>query len=595
MGTPWSRLVVLTVSLAAMFVSGTVAAQSGEAPHDETPAVSLAEADAYVAAVFAARDASRYDTASQAYLSLLARLDASVPEAKVPALLRHLRQLAPAVPAADRTAWGLDTALARDDLSALAAGTGARLVRWWRAQDDLPATPVNERLAEHLTRVAVALDAYADPDDPRGYDDRGEVYVRLGPPDRDVEIELDAGLLAFDLRDRSPVGRLPANAFWLYDRVHTAAQYVFVQDSRRGPYRLAGGLDLLPRSLRRASRGLRGDAESEAFLAVMEAVYGQLAVRHPAYGAAYDAVAGYNGGGRFRDDPGYVALQVVAQAQAADAVAEGERRTAVPASASTTRLDTETLRASARWARFLDPDGTTRLEVAWGVAPGALRPSRRLVRRLEDRGQTPSDSVLLSASAVVLTDDFEPRAAAHAHRQLAEGDGTTGTLEVPLRVAPARLALQWQTRWLSSSAPRLLVGTLRPKRPLDPLRVGVLDMSDPKPLTGYALGGTEAATAYPFDALPPDGRLALSFEVYELVPDADGRTRYTVEYRIIGSQDGPETSASITYDGSDGTAFETIEVDVAPWLGEAVEVEVRVRDEVAAAEVARSILFGAPR
>ncbi len=583
MRPPWPRLVLLAASLA----SGAAGGQ----PADGAARIGIAEADAYVTVVFAAQDSARYDTGAEAYLSMLARLGAPVSEPEAATLARHLRQLAPVVPGAERVAWGLDDALRRGALARLAPGVGARIVRWWRSQDDLPATPSNERLGEHLARVAHALRAYAAPDDPRGYDDRGEVYVRLGPPDRVAEIAIDAGIVAFDLRGRSPIGRLPDNAFWVYDRVHASAQYVFVREARRGPYRLGGGLDLLPRALRRASRGLRGDAEAEAFLTVMEAVYGQLAVRHPAYGAPYDALSISNGSGIVRDDPGYVALRVVAQAQAADAVAEAVRRESVPASVSTTHAGTEPLRASARWARFREPDGTTRLDVSWAVEEGALRPSPRLVRRLERQGRAPSDSVLLSASAAVLTDDFEPRATVHDHRPLAEGDGAAGTLAVPLRATPARLALQWQTRRPVPDAPRLLVGTLRPADPLVPLRAGGLEMSDLRPLTGPA----DALRPHPFASLPADGRLALYVEVYGLVPNAAGRTRYTVEYRVVGHADGRETSARVTYDGSDATVQEAVALDVAPWLGEAVRIGVRVRDETAGLEVERSISFDAPR
>ncbi|MEM7787736.1 MAG: GWxTD domain-containing protein, partial [Bacteroidota bacterium] len=486
----------------------------------------------------------------------------------------------------------LDAALARGDLGVLAPGAGPQIVRWWRSQDRFPATPANERLAEHLGRVAVSLDAFAA-DDPRGYDDRGEVYVRLGVPDRRTEVELSNALRAFDLRGRSPVGRLPANAYWLYDRLDAPAQFLFVRDSRRGPYRLAGGLDLIPPSLRRAGLGMRGDAEAEALLAVMEDVYSQLAVRHPVYGPAFDAVASALGPTR---GPGQnaprAARQAVALAQTTDAQADGERRDGVPAAVSTLDRDLEALPAAARWARWLDADGATHVDVIWGVEAGAAWPSGRLAQRLDDQGVEPADTVLLSASAVVLTDDFESRGADHDHRTLPEAAGATGMLTVRLGEAPRRLALQWQSRW-APRGERLRTSTLRPEAALPPLQAGVLEMSDLTPLAGVRLDGTQAEV-YPFEALPPDGRLALSFEVYGLDVDADGRSSYTVEYRIAGAQGGPETSAGITYDGG-ATATEVVALDVTPWLGQAVEIEVRVRDEQAGTEVARTVAFSGAR
>ena len=563
------------------------------APASGQAALGVAEADAYVRAVFDAQHADRYDTAAEAYLSLLARLGEPTPDpAEGEVLARHLRQLAPVVPEAERAGWTLGPTLDQGILDALPPGTGARVVRWWRAQDPFPATPANERLAEHLERVAVAVDAFAA-EDPRGYDDRGEVFVRLGAPDRRTEVVLSNALRAFDLRGRSPVGQLPANAYWLYDRLDAPAPFLFVRDSRRGPYRLAGSLDLLPPSLRRAGLGLRGDVEAEALLAVMEDVYSQLAVRHPVYGPALDGVAGALGPTR---SPGRDALRdaqrALALAQSTDSQAEGERNDGVPASVSRLRDGLGDLTASARWARRLDADGVTHVDVVWGVGEGAAWPSDRIARQLDAQGVEPADSVLLSASAVVLTDDFEPRGADHDHRTLPESAGATGTLTVRLGRAPARLALQWQSRW-APRGERFRVGTLRPEAALQPLQAGVLEMSDLTPLSGVRLDGTPAV-AYPFDALPPDGRLALAFEVYGLGTDSEGRSSYTVTYRIAGRRGGPETSAGLTYDGG-ATSTEAVALDVTPWLGEAVEIEVRVRDERAGTVVARTVAFGTPR
>ena len=331
----------LILAIALAVAAGGAAAQSGGEARP-TPGETVAEADAFVQVVFGSEDATYYDEAAGAYLSLLAQLDAPATDAESVILLRHLRQLAPILPADERAGWRVEESLRRGTLSALASGAGDALVRWWGSEDDLPSSPVNERLIEHLGRVAFARSAYGA-DDPRGYDDRGEVYVRLGPPDQDLRVVVNANALAFDLRDRSPVGRMPANALWLYD-LHAAAQYVFVQDSRRGPYRVAGSLDLLPRALRRASRGLRGDAEARAFLAVAEAVYGTLALHHPAYGTAYNAVAGYSQNRRGRVDPAAVVRRLLVAAQAADAAAEGERLAFVPPLVSTTRLDAESPR-----------------------------------------------------------------------------------------------------------------------------------------------------------------------------------------------------------------------------------------------------------
>ncbi|RMD95463.1 MAG: GWxTD domain-containing protein [Calditrichaeota bacterium] len=56
------------------------------------------------------------------------------------------------------------------------------LLRFWRHNDPTPATLVNERYVEHCKRLAYARKHFRSPQ-PRGYDDRGVIYLRYGPPD----------------------------------------------------------------------------------------------------------------------------------------------------------------------------------------------------------------------------------------------------------------------------------------------------------------------------------------------------------------------------------------------------------------------------
>jgi hypothetical protein len=51
----------------------------------------------------------------------------------------------------------------------------------------------------------------------------------------------------------------------------------------------------------------------------------------------------------------------------------------------------------ARHARFLDPDGTTRTEVYWGVPVGGMQPSKQMRQQLRDASIAMDDYVLLGA------------------------------------------------------------------------------------------------------------------------------------------------------------------------------------------------------
>ncbi len=59
------------------------------------------------------------------------------------------------------------------------------MLYFWRREDMTPATEVNERLIEHYQRLAYVRQAFPA-FNKRGYDDRGAIYVRYGPPDERV-------------------------------------------------------------------------------------------------------------------------------------------------------------------------------------------------------------------------------------------------------------------------------------------------------------------------------------------------------------------------------------------------------------------------
>lgn len=59
---------------------------------------------------------------------------------------------------------------------------GKWIVRYWMERDPTPRTPENERIQEHLQRVAYACKNYNSPGARSRYDDRGKIYIKFGPP-----------------------------------------------------------------------------------------------------------------------------------------------------------------------------------------------------------------------------------------------------------------------------------------------------------------------------------------------------------------------------------------------------------------------------
>jgi GWxTD domain-containing protein len=62
----------------------------------------------------------------------------------------------------------------------------AWIEKFWSMLDPTPTTPRNERRIEHEARVSTARELFGAPGEP-GWDLRGEIYIRFGPPDsRDI-------------------------------------------------------------------------------------------------------------------------------------------------------------------------------------------------------------------------------------------------------------------------------------------------------------------------------------------------------------------------------------------------------------------------
>ncbi|HFE51808.1 MAG TPA: GWxTD domain-containing protein, partial [Bacteroidetes bacterium] len=99
--------------------------------------------------------------------------------------------------------------------------------RYWNQRDPTPGTERNERYEEHLRRVEYARRMYSWPN-LRGFDDRGEIYVRYGPPDDWYEMSM-------------PTPGVRANESWVYHGLGFYGVFDFVDDGS-GYYRLVNDL-----------------------------------------------------------------------------------------------------------------------------------------------------------------------------------------------------------------------------------------------------------------------------------------------------------------------------------------------------------------
>lgn len=141
----------------------------------------------------------------------------------------------------------------------------AVLDRFWDRVDPSPLTRANERLIEHYRRVAYARAKFGEGRFP--WDDRGEVYVRFGPPDHvsssgDIQIEMDRAVqdarrdfvsrrrLSLSVQPGQPIFPVPSHArwtYWVYLDLDGGTEFTFISRFRRTLYEFApipDGLDV---------------------------------------------------------------------------------------------------------------------------------------------------------------------------------------------------------------------------------------------------------------------------------------------------------------------------------------------------------------
>ncbi len=583
--------------------------------------------DRFIGLVFSARSVSFYADACEAYLDLLVQAPTH------PVVSRHL---------------ALADLILPSDLVSLdepgGATTTEALRAWWRAQDPLPGSSLNERLVEHLTRVATARTRYADASNPTGLDARGQIYVRLGEPTHKRPITLDriGGELlrpgvAVNLTD------FPEAEFWVYHKVDRAAHYLFAK--RGGRYEHAEILDLVPDPLKYGlSSDPRGQLKSEMLLATLQEIYRQITLAHQDFASIYseidnfaedrpaESIRSQRERVAFQPDPAgptlstrlphLFAQRTLVEGRAEDAQRRAYRDQVVPRQFSTVLDAVDVLPVGTRVARFLGPDGETVVDIAWAPTPNGLRLSSRTVDDLEARGFSHFDRFLVDVFAVIRTADFQSNSL-ETRRVIFEDIDVKSDTDVPVQtlridgVSPMfHVGIQWDQYLVLPTpdsvgspvkGPPVKIGVFRldslETLSADPARLEMSDLvphfvTDPADL--LASRGARGMAPYPFAEITPESPLALVFEVYHLTLGRDDRTHYTVEYEILRSRDRgllrsdttERTAVSTRYTGADRVSREYILVDVSDWndVGE-ILLTVRVRDETSGQSVERSLPF----
>lgn len=540
--------------------------------------------EAEIAQIFIEEDVERYEEASQIYLQWIgATTDPDVKDHD--ALKRHLQWIALITSDKDvkQSAQLLvgDIGISED---------AQRIISWWHRQDPLPATLINERIEEHLYRVYYAQENYAYRKDSLGVDDRGRIFVKYGQPWRQEVItlkDIQLRVLPFEFR-------LPRNEIWVYRGIHDDAHFLFVQRSRRRPYKIETSESLIPTNLRSSRRRIG------ILFAWMEDVYGQLAMQHDHYGSMYDAVSGYTSlPTAVPYQPFEFSHKIIHDSQVKDDQHQRRREETLPVSQTRVYGNTIQLNPEIRFSRFLESDGSTRVEAYWTIDVRDLRPSRYMRRRSRQLDYQASSDYILSVGLTTRGNEFEPQNIQIRRYHLPEGSNSTPRIYssiIPNFSTSTPISLQWSLHWtVPDSIPPLpdvtwAIGTMNLDT-LDALKGDglSLELSDLKPLVMESPNSFIRSTPFVNRQISSDTPLALYFEAYFLRFNDVDQTNYTIEYSL-SSQDTDRITTFFDYEGGSATIREFIAIDLSQWNTPGpFTLTLKVTDQIAQSSVARSI------
>lgn len=529
-----------------------------------------------------------------------------------PVVRRHLDALTAVLPDSLSQPLGIVDAAQTGNVNALSPSAGARLHAWWNRRDPYPATVENERLLEHLSRTRVAFDKYHREDDDDRLDDRGLIYVRLGGPDR--KMDLDA---------------LHGGEFWVYG-FDAAAEFVFIRDRGKG-YNLGIPTDFLPRHARRGmgptGRGMR---KAIGNLSLLEAVYGNLSHYRSRYGMTYSDLSMYKEQIRialngfsppFNVSPDTYVKQKLEEIRIEEHHVAQQRKEVLPRTRSSVGNDLQDLTPATRWIRTMSEDGTTNVDVYWSLPQEASGVPDDVQEKLDEAGVQPTAHHLLTSSLVGLSGAYERLTMKESHVLVSAREAQQGravetqrssfVLDKNLAHAALQVDKYWASvDWEDNTISRVgkVGGGTRRADGLEPLTSdpNTLEMSDLAPIVPSDSVSLSDAPVYPFETVSPSTPLALRFHLYHLAKDASGRTTYSVTYTaqkqtkrnrfvpLLERQESSQTGVTSTFEGKTSRTEEVVLLDTDTWSltkAQAVFVTVTVKDQQGNQQVQRTIRF----
>ena len=396
------------------------------------------------------------------------------------------------------------------------------LLHLWRRLDPTPATSENERYAEHIQRLNYAREHYPAATT-KGYDDRGMIYLRYGPPDDSF-----IGSSSANFRDTES---------WVYHRlgeanfdfINIGATFKLSSDFQQALVSTPSNVHDQVRMMRdfffeRSDLGL---LYHRVYTKLEQAMLQEFTANEP-----LDAL---------------LVNQVVNEyANDVDRVREK-----LPPSITTVGLDIKPLTFGISYARFYKENGANRLELYYGVPLDGLK---FVEYTLDSLGST------LRLAFRIMDENFNPvledeaTIALHA-RSEAELDTTDYVGQVTCFLPPGDYNVAMQLTNIESNKKRFYAFRLElpefkkaliqsdlqfAKRViLDTTMVQDLNLTDRK--RGF-IKGKIYVEPYPYPIISKSHTVELYYEIYNLSLDKSGKAEYRIDYKIVAEKRGSGVS-----------------------------------------------------
>ena len=376
---------------------------------------------------------------------------------------------------------------------------GDFLESYWRRHDPNIISEENERLLEHLRRVNFVEEIYHEKNR-RGYDDRGEIYLKYGEPNK----KFVSAAMNSDLVRIYPT--LKDNESWLYDRLDSNLAYDFVSIGG-GPYRYVPDLSY---------------ATSRNEIGVAQELY----IERAFLGGIYGIVAGraFNEGSDFES---FLFSEFGSQKDQALAAA--------PAENYNMTTEENWLDLPVTYAQFRGTDNRTEIEIYYGIPLSQLKYGQgrngfaaNVLTHIVGMDAQFNKKTDMQGRKVFETRDTNMSPGSY-YRDLERVTAKPGDYSFAFQIKQEnqpRLGLnQFDLSVKDFSSNDLMISDLRigagRRQP---------DFNEDSPRRNLRM------TPYPFTNFSKSLPLVIYFEIYNLYIDPAENTRYTIEYTVEREQ-----------------------------------------------------------